>query len=77
MLPNTSLSEAAILSERVRFKLESSPLINEKFIIKMTASFGTVSTDCSINFKMLIERADKLLYKAKRDGRNRIEIERN
>jgi PleD family two-component response regulator len=40
----------------------------------ITASFGVAQQGGSDVYKRVIERADKALYKAKQNGRNRVSI---
>lgn len=67
--PNTNLSDALILAERFRKSIEKSIFITD---IKITASFGVVEIKKAEDFKELINRVDKLLYKSKKEGKNRI-----
>lgn len=70
IMPMTDLPEAKLLLERFRSLIEKSWLIENK---KITFSAGLVKYDaeyeCSAN---LLSEADKLLYRAKQQGRNQI-----
>jgi diguanylate cyclase (GGDEF)-like protein len=75
-LPSASLTVAAEIAEIMRKKVESSLIDcgDQKFYI--TASFGVYSMPPKSHFNMeeLIEGADKKLYEAKHNGRNRVEF---
>lgn len=72
LLPNTTLEEAAKIAESLRAKLELTPLIYDGKTIKLTASFGVAQLKDEQTLNQLIEEADKKLYTAKREGRNRV-----
>ncbi len=74
-LPGASLHFAKELAENIRSKVENTPIEygEQKFYI--TASFGvsSVTPKPGSSINDLIEVADKKLYEAKRNGRNRVE----
>lgn len=74
VLPGTSLPHAVMLAERLRRKLAALPLRSETYTIPLTASFGVSGyhgeEPCSP--EMLIEAADRMLLRAKAEGRNRV-----
>lgn len=73
ILPETDLSEAGIVAERLRTKIMELSFESEKGQFKITSSFGVSSYDAQLKNKdELIERADRCLYKAKEQGRNRV-----
>ena len=77
VLPNCSLEDAAIQAERLRKLIGGNPIdIGDGQEINVTASFGVAASDVSgVNTTAeLINHADKALYVAKRNGRNRVEI---
>lgn len=77
VLPDTNLENAASLAERIRQTVESdlgskSALANDRSV---TISLGLTSAcDDDKNIETIIKRADDALYRAKEDGRNRVEI---
>ena len=70
--------DAQTLAERLRQCIESQKLVltskaNERLALQVTVSIGLASLDQEINSgEMLIQRADEALYRAKREGRNRV-----
>lgn len=74
----TPVSDAGDLAERLRKAVETSIMVpadeNEKRpAIKITVSIGVTGFDEQVtDHHVLIERADKALYKAKHGGRNRV-----
>ncbi len=75
-LPGAPLSFAAKLAENVRRKIESTTNDCGDVKISVTASFGvaSITPKCVTTMDELIENADKKLYEAKRNGRNRVEV---
>lgn len=71
ILPSTEIQEAGIFAERVRAMVENSILLGRR----ITVSIGVAS--CGENLKTaqsLVEKADASLYKAKKQGKNRVVI---
>jgi diguanylate cyclase (GGDEF)-like protein len=74
LMPETTLEQALVVAERVRRVWEDSPVNLDGKMIRSTMSIGlaeAVSTDQSL--EDLLRRADRMLYKAKETGRNRVE----
>lgn len=67
-LPNTNLEEAFILGERIRKTIEETKI--SKYKINLTISIGCIEKRDDECLDSAINRADELLYKAKRLGRN-------
>lgn len=65
----------SLLSERIRKDVESLHFTVEGKHVPLTISGGVVSHRTEESLNQLIKRADQLLYKAKKEGRNRIEAE--
>jgi diguanylate cyclase (GGDEF)-like protein len=74
VLPVTS-AEAAIAAERVRAALEAARVVCDGNRIGVTVSIGIASSAPTVALNALIARADEALYRAKANGRNRVEFE--
>ncbi|WP_236346729.1 histidine kinase N-terminal 7TM domain-containing diguanylate cyclase [Paenibacillus plantiphilus] len=74
-LPSASLREAGELAERIRTKLERSPLSTKYGTIKVTSSFGAAQySEQSDTLEALLRDSDAALYEAKRAGRNCVRL---
>lgn len=75
ILPQTPLAQAEQLAEQLRALLAVAPLQQGERMIDMTMSIGiSDSSDPQSTPALLIERADRALYHAKRNGRNRVSV---
>ena len=72
ILPQTNKKEGFKVGERLRKKIEKKEFIDEEKKVRVTISGGVVEYEKGMNIKELIERVDKLLYKAKKNGKNKI-----
>lgn len=71
--PGCTVQEAAKVAERLRKRLESTPLTLRDIQIRITASFGVASSkDVAEDVDAMIWAADAALYRAKHEGRNRV-----
>ena len=74
VLPGESLSRGTELAEMLRSALASHPVSYNGSQLHVTASFGVTELgNPATNATRLIRLADKALYRAKNDGRNRVE----
>ena len=72
LLPAT-LPEAAIAAERVRAAFAAACIVRNGQRIAATVSIGVASGSPSMAVDLLIARADQALYRAKANGRDRVE----
>ena len=73
VLQETPLEMAAEIAERIRRSFEESPFAWEGESIRLTSSFGVCSaTSAAEQPEAVLLRADELLYRSKREGRNRV-----
>ncbi len=72
ILPETTKKEAHKLAEKLRNYIQ---LHKFNKIDKLTCSFGITTLKEKDNSKTVLSRVDKRLYKAKQNGRNRVEVE--
>jgi diguanylate cyclase (GGDEF)-like protein len=69
------LADACIAAERVRAAFEAAALSPDSPQIPVTVSIGVACGLPTANIDTIIERADAVLYKAKDNGRNRVEAD--
>ena len=76
LLPETNLQQALIVGERIQQMWAQTPVNLDGELIHSTVSIGVaeVSPDDE-SFDDLLQRADKMLYKAKETGRNKVVAE--
>ena len=77
VLPETSLNDAACLAERLRNTVAEHKIDICGQKISVSASFGVTGFDpdtleTKVYTEKIINTADKLLYQAKKEGRNRV-----
>lgn len=74
LMPHTKIEDALKISQRIREKIEDLDFDN----FKVTVSMGISQTNDEINSaQSLVQTADLSLYKAKTNGKNRIEVYKN
>lgn len=72
ILPHTGIKEAPIATERIRNRIAKHSFLFEGERLPVTISIGvTERIDADQTTEPLIVRADKALYQAKQEGRNR------
>ena len=75
LMPGTNRKKSEAIAERIRASLEENALCHDGLRIEMTVSIGvTQLTGRIFDLDQLLSAADKCLYQAKSDGRNRVVI---
>ena len=72
MLSGSDTSKASLTAEKLRVLIENSPALQILADFPITASFGVTSVEKGDNTDIIFKRADRALYKAKTDGKNRV-----
>jgi diguanylate cyclase (GGDEF)-like protein len=71
IMPSTGIRDASALADRLREKVDQSMPLGKR----LTISVGVASCDTTIaSAQLLVDRADAALYQAKRNGKNRVEL---
>jgi two-component system, cell cycle response regulator len=73
IVPDEKASGAAVLADRCRRKIAEAGLNVNDQLIATTASFGVADSTGADSLEALMSLADKALYQAKSEGRNRVE----
>ena len=75
LMPDTDLQAAKTFAERLRKKIEITPLLDGERSIPITISIGITQIQVEdSSAESVFERADVALYRAKNSGRNRVEL---
>ena len=72
VFPKTNLKNAIKKVERIKEEIEQIDIFVYEEVINITASFGISDNYGSDNIDEMLQKSDKLLYNAKKDGKNLI-----
>jgi two-component system cell cycle response regulator len=74
LMPETDLAVATMVAERLRRRIASEPFSINKGAraVEVTISIGIAGLGRDDDAAAVLKRADQALYRAKRDGRNRV-----
>ncbi len=72
LLPGYDRAQAMSIAEKIRKKVEKSECHTEGYDIKITMSFGVKELEDERPSTEMIKEADDNLYRAKKEGRNRV-----
>ncbi len=70
VLPGTTLRDARLAAERVRYTVASHPFFFENQELRITLSLGVATAEPGDDIVSLTKRSDEALYNSKRTGRN-------
>lgn len=70
--PETNLAEAVLAAERIREAMSKTNLAVKGRKLKVTTSLGVTVLRRNDEIRDFLERVDKLLYRAKQQGKNRV-----
>lgn len=76
VVPSSDAAGTLALAERIRQSIQSPPITTDAGEIKVTISLGVAASAhaCPLGAQELLLRADQALYRAKENGRNRVEL---
>jgi two-component system cell cycle response regulator len=78
VVPGSTLTQTSVVAERIRSAIQSIELpLGGAGPVTLRASFGVAATEPAasrVGLDELLERADAAMYRAKREGRNRVEM---
>jgi two-component system cell cycle response regulator len=74
VMPETDMAVATVVAERLRRRIASDPFPIQEGArkVEVTISIGIAALGRCDTAASMIKRADQALYRAKRDGRNRV-----
>lgn len=73
LLPETALDAALHVAERLREEIQGLVVNYRGQTVRTGASLGVASSDvCGLGWQLLMDSSDAALYRAKREGRNRV-----
>lgn len=76
ILPETGLHDSLLVANRIREEIKQSPFQTDTASFTVTASIGISSTTTRVyaSYTELLSDADEMLYVAKNNGKDRVEI---
>ncbi len=75
ILPGADPTSAEVFAERLRLKVAETPLVLGDQVIPLAVSIGVAALHTNdVNVDAALARADRALYRAKENGRNRVEV---
>ena len=75
VLPNCNAGAARVIAERLRQRIREEPIVNAPIQVELTASVGVSQWRSGQEIRDLLRQVDVALYRAKQNGRDRVEVE--
>jgi diguanylate cyclase (GGDEF)-like protein len=76
VLPGTDIREATAIADELCIRMATSPMVTDGRQIVMTSSFGVATiSEQDTSLTDVVIKADRALYRSKRAGRNRVDLE--
>jgi two-component system, cell cycle response regulator len=72
VLPGCDEDVVSLVAERLRQSIASTPVSAAGAVLRVTSSFGAACSHAGTTPDVLLAEADAALYRAKREGRNRV-----
>ena len=74
VMPETDMAVATVVAERLRRRIAGEPFRIQQGgrLVEVTISIGIAALGRDDTAASVLKRADQALYRAKRDGRNRV-----
>lgn len=72
ILKSTNLTDANVITEKIRASVENNILEHEGKTLHITISMGVTECDIRDDPTVIVERADQALLQAKKNGKNRV-----
>ena len=76
LLSDTDIKGGVVLAEKVRQHVQKAHFVYKKKRIKVTISSGVSQRSDHVSLEAAVNSADEYLYKAKKEGRNRVEYKK-
>ena len=77
LLPNTTQEGGCVLANRIIAAVHANPVVFEGQLIAYTVSIGASCLVKQASFNLLLAESDAALYRAKKGGRDRLEVSWN
>jgi diguanylate cyclase (GGDEF)-like protein len=74
ILPNTSVEEAIVVSERIVDSVSGSPVVWQRAQIPLSISVGVGQYGPDVSPEDITSRSDRALYSAKQSGKNTVKV---
>lgn len=72
MLPETDINGATFVAEKLRLTIQNHDFLYHEHQLSITVSFGISPYDDTMTIDSCLKKADDNLYRAKKQGRNRV-----